>query len=67
MSRRQVQDYRAQALEALNAYRGIEADLRKKADAHANLPYWLTTLDYGRAYQEAMVAWCDRTLKRLKG
>jgi DNA-binding PadR family transcriptional regulator len=67
VSRRQVRDYRAHALAALESYGAIEAGLREKAADHESLTYWLITLDYGRAFQESIVTWCDRTLKRLKG
>jgi PadR family transcriptional regulator AphA len=66
VSRAQVQDYRRHAQETLEAYRSIEAGLHGDKSGHPGLPYWLITLDYGRTHQEGVVAWCDRTLKRLK-
>jgi len=67
VSRRQVREFRRFAVATLESYKGIEAGLKGEKPGHAGLPYWLITLDYGRTYFEGVVAWCDRTLKRLKG
>ena len=66
VSRRQVLAFREIAVETLESYKSIEAGLRQDKSGHPGQPYWMITLDYGRTYFEGVIAWCDRTLKRLK-
>jgi len=49
----------------LASYEKVEAQLRQKHARDPRLPYWLSTLSYGRHRSTAIVAWCDETLQRL--
>lgn len=49
----------------LARYAHVEEQLRKNRAGHPELPYWLSTLSYGRHRSEAIVTWCDETLRRL--
>jgi DNA-binding PadR family transcriptional regulator len=67
VSRAQVRAAKAQAERNLASYREIDARLRSTKAPTRGQPFWLMTVDYGLTYQQAVVDWCDRTLKRLKG
>src|SRR6476660_6826912 len=49
----------------LASYAKVEAHLRQKHARDLRLPYWLSTLSYGRHRSMAIVAWCDETLERF--
>jgi DNA-binding PadR family transcriptional regulator len=46
-------------------YAQVEEQLRQNRASHPELPYWLCTLSYGRHRSEAIVMWCDETLRRF--
>jgi len=49
----------------LARYAQVEESLRRNRATHPELPYWLSTVSYGRHRSEAIVLWCDETLRRL--
>jgi DNA-binding PadR family transcriptional regulator len=49
----------------LASYERVEAQLQQKHARDPRLPYWLSTLSYGRHRSAAIVAWCDETIQRL--
>ena len=51
----------------LETFRGIEATL-KGAEPYKSqkaLPLWLATLDYGKRFSQAVIEWCDETMRTL--
>lgn len=61
--RSQVQAFRDLHQRDLKRY---EIKARSIASEYANvpaMPYWLMTLNFGRAESRAMLAWCDETLQ----
>ncbi|GCE08485.1 PadR family transcriptional regulator [Dictyobacter aurantiacus] len=61
-----VRRHRAVQAQALQTYGQIEAELKTMQPQHANLPYWLMTLSYGKHIMRAQLAWCDETLAALE-
>jgi PadR family transcriptional regulator, regulatory protein AphA len=49
----------------LASYARVEEQLRQSRGNHPELPYWLSTISYGRHRSEAIVIWCDETLRRF--
>jgi PadR family transcriptional regulator AphA len=49
----------------LASYAQVEEQLRQNRGNHPELPYWLSTISYGRHRSEAIVIWCDETLRRF--
>jgi len=49
----------------LARYAQVEESLRRNRGSHPELPYWLSTVSYGRHRSEAIVLWCDETLRRF--
>src|SRR5215471_1515511 len=49
----------------LARYAQVEESLRRNRATHPELPYWLSTVSYGRHRSEAIVLWCDETLRRF--
>lgn len=49
----------------LARYAKVEEQLRETHAGHLELPYWLSTLSFGRHRSEAIVAWCDETVRRF--
>jgi PadR family transcriptional regulator, regulatory protein AphA len=49
----------------LASYAQVEEQLRQNRASHPELPYWLSTISYGRHRSEAIVIWCDETLRRF--
>jgi DNA-binding PadR family transcriptional regulator len=47
-------------------YAGIEARLKADYGGHPGMPYWLMTVNYGKAEAVALIGWCDETLKQIK-
>jgi DNA-binding PadR family transcriptional regulator len=68
VSREQVAEgvrvYRAYSERMLEGYRGIEQQIREQAPEQMH-DYPHLTLTYGIAHSEAMLRWCDETLKEL--
>ena len=62
---RQVRHFQAQQRDLLATYTGIERQLRKDHGRHPDLPYWLSTLHYGRRRAAALLGWADETLRTL--
>ena len=63
---RLVEEFRGDCLEKLGVYDATEAAIRGEHEGHADLPYWLMTLSYGRHVSNALVAWADETIAELK-
>jgi DNA-binding PadR family transcriptional regulator len=57
--------YRKEQERLLSNYISLESQLRRKAAAHPQLPFWLITLNYGRHRVQALIAWCEETQKTL--
>jgi PadR family transcriptional regulator AphA len=55
---------RQQALARVFAER--ERELRGKHSAQPGLPYWLMTLHFGQYRADALIRWCDETIKTLE-
>lgn len=49
----------------LARYAKVEEQLRKTHPGHPELSYWLSTLSFGRHRSEAIVSWCDETVRRF--
>lgn len=65
VSREHVERVLEEQERTLKMYAGIEKKLRQDEHHAAGLPYWLMTLNHGRHYSRAMVAWAKETLKEL--
>ncbi|MFN8472856.1 MAG: PadR family transcriptional regulator [Anaerolineae bacterium] len=61
-----VQDFRAQLIERLDAYDGIEAWLRHDMASHPEQPYWLMTVRFGQHWARGILGWCDESLATLE-
>ncbi len=61
--RRQVEAFRSMHEGELKRFAGIRKHLQREYARHPELPYWLITLEYGEMESEAMLAWCERTLR----
>jgi DNA-binding PadR family transcriptional regulator len=57
--------YRKEQERLLSNYISLESQLRRKAAAHPQLPFWLITLNYGRHRVQALIRWCEETQKTL--
>ena len=64
---RQIAERRRMYVEELEGYKALEKRLRTAYQGCADLPYWLMTLNYGKHYTEAEIAWCDEAQEILKG
>ena len=49
----------------LQVYEGVQQDLERQHQNHPGLAYWLMTLSYGRRRSQAIIDWCDESLRRL--
>jgi len=63
---RQLERTRAEHAALLSEYLNIESDLRHRRAPHPQLPYWLMTLDFGKRRSQAIVDWCDQSIKTLR-
>lgn len=63
--REQVLAHRQGHQAAMELYSAMVHKLGKNQIEDPQLPYWLMTLSYGRRQSEAIVVWCDETLKQL--
>ncbi|MGE5784091.1 MAG: PadR family transcriptional regulator [Myxococcales bacterium] len=61
-----VQAVRARAAVEQARLEGLLEEIAKDYADDSSLPAWCATVDYGIALQVALIAWSDRTLKRLK-
>jgi DNA-binding PadR family transcriptional regulator len=61
----QIERVRTREQEALQRWNQLERVLRHEHAAHANLPFWLATLSFGRHHSDALVRWCEETLAEL--
>jgi len=61
-----VEQFRENQLELLAKYQALEKGIRSKYGGDPNSPYWLMTLQYGRAVSRALVEWCDQSSMKLK-
>jgi DNA-binding PadR family transcriptional regulator len=64
--RAQIEDHRAQQQARLDTLDALAAQVAREEAHNPNLPYWLLTVDYGRAALRALVAWSDDALDRLQ-
>lgn len=62
-----VQAVRARAAVEQSRLEGLLDEIAKDYAGDSSLPAWCATVDYGIALQVALIAWSDRTLKRMKG
>jgi DNA-binding PadR family transcriptional regulator len=62
-----LRQHRRQAESVLETFAEIEAMLAIQVTPAmaSNLPFWLATLRYGQAQAEAVIRWCDDTLKQF--
>ena len=67
MNLRQIAERRRMCVEELEGYKAIEKRIRAAYHGRPDLPYWLLTLNYGKRYTEAEIAWCDEAQEILKG
>lgn len=65
-NQRQVREFRELQQRARHRLQAIEAELQAHQAEHPDLPYWRITLSYGIHVSDALIAWCDETLDRLK-
>jgi DNA-binding PadR family transcriptional regulator len=59
VERKQIEEHN------LVRYAKVEEQLRQKHAGHPELPYWLSTVSYGRHRSEGIVMWCTETLARF--
>jgi len=64
---RQIAERRRIYVDELEGYKALEKRIREAHQGHPDLPYWLLTLNYGKRYTEAEIAWCDEAREILKG
>jgi PadR family transcriptional regulator, regulatory protein AphA len=64
---RQIAERRRICVEELEGYKAIEKRIRAAYQGCPDLPFWLLTLNYGKQYTEAEIAWCDEAQEILKG
>jgi DNA-binding PadR family transcriptional regulator len=62
-----LRQHRRQAESVLETFGEIDEMLATQATSTmaSDLPFWLATLRYGQAQAEAVVRWCDDTLKQF--
>lgn len=56
---------RAEASAELARLKVVRVEVQTRAADHPALPAWIATVDYGIAGQQALVAWCTQTMRRL--
>jgi DNA-binding PadR family transcriptional regulator len=61
-----LEKFRETQLELLEKYRVLEKGIRSKYAGDPNSPYWLMTLQYGKAVSRGLVEWCDQSRVKLK-
>jgi len=62
---RHVEQYRELQRGLLERYKAIEAEIRARYKDNPNLPYWLLTVRYGEHVSQALLDWCDESLRKL--
>lgn len=62
----QLTRYRAEQQALIETYREIETWMKTARAEHPDAPFELLTLSYGRHEAEALVRWCDESLKSLE-
>lgn len=63
--RNHVVEARARGAGDLARYDGIAAEISRLHPRNPGLPFWLITVNYGRAEAHALLTWCDETLATL--
>jgi DNA-binding PadR family transcriptional regulator len=63
--RAQIEENRARQQAHLQRLDGLAEQVAREEAHNPNLPYWLLTVDYGRAALRALIAWGDDALARL--
>ena len=62
-----VEQERRYHLEKLEQYRKIEKEIEERKQFFPkDAVYWLLTLSYGRRFSEAVLAWCDEAIIKIK-
>jgi DNA-binding PadR family transcriptional regulator len=61
----QLHAFQTEQRERLETFRGIESWLRAEYAGAAELPYWLATVSYGQFEADALLRWCEKTLRTL--
>jgi DNA-binding PadR family transcriptional regulator len=64
--REQIEQERRSLELDLARYELIEARIKLEHGDHPGLPYWLMTVNYGKAEATALIGWCDETLAQLE-
>lgn len=65
VNREQVQRHRQMRVEMLRIYSETDVLLSRESAREPSLPYWRMTIRYGQLTCEALIHWCDETLKVL--
>ena len=61
-----VQRFRAMHAQLLQQREQLYAETIQNYEMEVGLPYWLITINYGKHFSRAMLAWCDETLATLE-
>src|SRR5579875_398268 len=62
-----VERFRQLQLDMLRHYTAIDEVIKAAAsDDSSHEPYWQITLNYGKHFARAMLAWCDETIATLR-
>lgn len=54
------------AHEELASYAEIEREIQAMRGTHGSAPYWMMTLEFGKAQAAATKSWCEQTLRELE-
>lgn len=65
VSRENMQAFLREHETALKRYEAIREELRQKHSGDQQAPFWLMTVSYGCHHSEAMLKWCNETLKEM--
>jgi PadR family transcriptional regulator AphA len=62
---RHIEEYRKLQTERHEAITAIERTINSQDRESPDAPYWLMTVNYGKAITRARLDWCDETLAKL--
>ena|ERR1700730_2587790 len=63
---RHVEQFKERQQTLARVFAERERELRGKHSAHPGLPYWLMTLHFGQYRADALLRWCEETIKTLE-
>ena len=63
---RHVEQFKERQQTLARVFAERERELRTKHSAHPGLPYWLMTLHFGQYRADALLRWCEETIKTLE-